>query len=175
MLILDRRHKSFLILLKFLSLLITYCILFSQLSIVSASQPAFLKEAELKSSGFTSYERINPNLLVYPLKRIYENIKLELLPSEEQKREYLYQLFEVRFKELVYIVNNKKEGFIFFTADRYNTFVGKIKKDYAPDFNKRLRFQDYLKILERLRDRYSSNSPYWEKIQQTIDTTRSLI
>lgn len=123
----------------------------------------------------SQYESINPNLLVYPLKRIYEEIKLNLLPGKERKGEYLYQLFEVRFKELVYIVNNKKEGFIEFSADRYNSFVGRIKNQYPPDNGQRAKISGYLKMLEILRDKYHSNSLYWEKLQQTIDTTKSLI
>lgn len=157
-----------------LSSLITCCIIFSQLSIVYASHKVFLSEAELRSLGFTSYEHINPNLLIYPLKRSSEEIKLLFLP-QSQKKEYLYQLFEIRFKELIFIANNKKEGFIFFTADRYNTFVGKIKGSYLLDTDTRVKLSKNLKILEILRDRYPSNSPYWEKIQQTIDTTRSLL
>lgn len=43
-------------------------LLFSQLSIVSAAQPTFLKEVELNSLGLTRYEDVNPNLLIYPLK-----------------------------------------------------------------------------------------------------------
>lgn len=137
----------------------------SQFSIVSAAQITFLTETEL----------INPNLLIYPLKRLYEEIRLNLLPGKQQKREYFYHLFEVRFRELVYIVNHKKEGFIVFTADRYNSFAGKIKKDYPPDSTNSRRFKTYLKLLERLRDIYPANSEYWEKLQQTIDITHSLI
>ena len=161
--------------LKFSSVLILYLILFSQLSTVSAKQPGYLNDMELNSLGFTSYENINPNLLVYPLKRVSEEIKLKLLKSPEQKRGYMYGLYEIRLRELVYIVNNKKEGFIFFTADRYNSFVGKIKKEYPLDANLKMKFQDHIKLLERLRDIYPASSLYWEKIQQTIDTTRSLI
>lgn len=161
--------------LKLLSVLIIYCILLSQLSIIFAAQPAFLKEVELKSLGFTSYEHINPNLLIFPLKRLSEEIKLNLTFNKEKRREYLYSLYEIRLKELVYIVNNKKEGFLFFTADRYNSFVGKIKKEYPSNADLKIKFQDHIKLLERLRDIYPADSLYWVKLQQTIDTTRSLI
>ena len=120
-------------------------------------------------------EQINPNLLIYPLKRTYEELKLFSLPSKEKKQEYFYQLYEVRFRELVYIVKNRKEGFIFFTADRYNTFVGKIKQYYPLDDTKKAQFQKKIKLLEALRDMYPSNSPSWEKLQQTMDTTKSLL
>lgn len=161
--------------LKLLSVLIIYCILISRLSIISAAQPIFLKETELKSLGFTSYEEINPNLLVYPLKRLSEKIKFNLTFNKQKKKEYLYSLYEVRLKELVYIVNNKKEGFIFFTADRYNSFLGRLKKEYPPDSDFKVKIKDRIRILERMRDIYPANSLYWVKLQQIIDTTRSLI
>ena len=174
MLILDYRHKSFIIL-KFLIILIACCILFSQLSIVSAAAPGYLNDMELSSLGFTSYEYINPNLLVYPLKRINEKLKLKLLINREQKREYAYKLYEIRLKELVYIVNNKKEGFLTLTADRYNSFVGILKTEFPVDEQSRSKFESSIKLLERLRDIYPANSPNWDKLQQTVDTTRSLI
>lgn len=161
--------------LKLLSVLIIYCVLFSQLSIISAAQPTFLKQEELRSLGFTDYEQINPNLLAYSLKRLSEEIKFNLTFNKQKKKEYLYSLYEVRLKELVYIVNNKKEGFIFFTADRYNSFLGKLKNEYPPDPDFKVKIKDRMRILERLRDIYPANSLYWIKLQQTIDTTRSLI
>lgn len=159
---------------KCLIFLIFLYIFFSSIPKVSAQQPAFLSQAEFTKLGFSGYERINPNLLIYPLKRFTEELKLNLLDDGKKKR-YYHKLFDVRFKELVYIVNNRKEGFIFFTADRYNSFVGTIKSQYPPDAAEKIKISDYLKILEILRDRFPSNSPYWEKLQQTIDTTKSLI
>lgn len=155
--------------------LIFFAIFFSQLSIVSAAKENYLNANELESFGFANYENINPNLLVYPLKRISEDIKLKLLLGREQKQQYIYSLLDIRLRELVYIVNNRKEGFIFFAADRYNSFVGRIKKDYPLSSDLKINFLDHIKLLERLRDIYPANSPNWEKLQQTIDTTKSLI
>ncbi len=157
---------------KILSLLI--CLLFFLSSTAFAKEKTFLTEDELKSFGFISYEQINPNLLIYPLKRGYEQIKLTFIPNN-LKKEYAYQLLEKRLKELTFIINFKKEGFIPYAADRYNTFVGKTKLNYPPDANDKLKIKNYLKMLERLRDIYPANSPNWEKIQQTVDTTKSLI
>ncbi len=151
-------------------ILLLFFILFSQSS-VFASQ-TYLNDSELKSFGFAGYEQINPNLLVYPIKRLVEEFKMIL---SSNKKEYAYKLYEVRLKELIYIVNNKKEGFLGFTVDRYNSFVGKIKKEYPLDASSKIKFVHYLKILERLRDIYPANSVHWIKIQQAIETTRSLI
>lgn len=153
-------------------ILIIPFILFSQLS-VFASQ-IYLNHSELKTFGITSYEKINPNLLSYPLKRASEQLKL-LLMSKEGKRDYSYKLFDIRLKELFFIVNNKKEGFLEFSADRYNSFVGKIKKDYPPDAQEKIKILRYIKILERLRDIYPANSVNWIKLQQVVETTKSLI
>lgn len=161
--------------LKFFIFLIIFCILSSQLSEVSASQPRYLNDIELKSLGFTSYESINPNLLIYPLKRISENIKLKLIFNKQKKKEYLYQLYEIRLRELVYIINNRKEGFLLFTADRYNSFVGVLKMENVIDQDLKLQIESKVKILERLRDIYPANSENWTKLQQTIATTKSLI
>ena len=158
-----------------INILITCCILFSQLSIVSAAQPGYLNDMELSSLGFTSYESVNPNLLIYPLKRISEDIKLKLIFNKQKKENYLYELYEIRLKELVYIINNKKEGFLLFTADRYNSFVGVLKTEKVIDKDLTLQIRSKVKLLERLRDIYPANSENWNKMQQTIDTTKSLI
>lgn len=154
---------------------IIICILLSQFFLIFAAYPPYLKDDELVEFGITTYEDINPNLLVYPLKRISEEIKLKLLFRREQKQQYIYSLYDKRLRELVYIVNSRKEGFLFFTADRYNSFVGRIKKDYPLSVDLRINFLVHIKLLERLRDIYPAGSPNWEKLQQTMDTTKSLI
>jgi len=151
------------------------CLIFLSVSVVLAKESSYMYESELNSFGFTEYERVNPNLLIYPIKRIAEHIKLNLLFDKEKRKEYIFNLYEVRLKELVYIVNNKKEGFLSFTADRYNSFVGKIKKDYPLGKDEKQKFQVYIRLLERLRDIYPAQSVNWSKLNETIDTTKSLI
>lgn len=169
------RSFSLIVVARKLSITLIYFVFFSQLSLVFAAKPAYLNSSELSSFGFTHFESINPNLLIYPFKRLLEEIKLNLVFNPQKKKEYMYHLYEARLSELVYIINNRKEGFIPFTADRYNSFAGRIKKGFQPEVNMRIRFQDQIRFLERLRDIYPANSPNWEKLQQTIDTTKSLI
>lgn len=161
--------------LKSLTALIIYFILLSQLSAVSALESAYLSAEELKSLGFRGYEQINPNLLIYPVKRLSEEIKFNLTFNKQKKKEYLYSLYEIRLKELVYIVNNKKEGFIILTGDRYNSFLGKLKNEYTPEQDFKVKVKDRIRILERMRDIYPANSPNWIILQQTVDTTKGFI
>lgn len=163
------------LLLKFSAFLIILNIFVTPLFPIFAKQPGYLETFELNSFGITSFEKINPNLLIYPVKRISEQLKLNLIFNKDQKKKYMLDLYEIRLKELVYIINNKKEGFLIFTADRYNSFVGRIKKEYPIEFNSRIKFQNHVKLLERLRDIYPARSENWDKLQQTIDTTKSLI
>lgn len=134
----------------------------------------FLSKEELNGFGFSNYESINPNLLIYPLKRIAEQIQLSLIFDKDKKRNYVYKLYEKRFKEFVFIINSDKDGFITFAGDRYNSFVGGLKENYPPGEQEIEQIRTYLKLLERLRDIFPANSANWQKIQQSIDTTRSL-
>lgn len=146
----------------------------SNSTVIVASHSTFLTSNQLNELGFTTFEKINPNLQIYPLKRIMENLKLNLILGEKQKRKYLYKLFEKRFSELVYVLNYKKEGFYVETVDRYNTFAGIIKISPQDDKDKD-QMVAFSIILQKLRDRYPSGSAYWIKIQEAIDTTESLI
>lgn len=147
----------------------------SQIDTAYASEKQYLSNDQIQAFGFTSYEKINPNLLIYPLKRIAEEIKLKFIFSQNAKRDYLYKLYETRFNELVYIINNRKEGFLAFTADRYNSQVGTLKRENIKSEDFKIRIQSKVHFLERLRDIYPANSEIWIKLQQSIETTKSLI
>lgn len=135
----------------------------------------FLTESELKEVNINQFDRVNPNLLIYPFKRTAENIKLLLIFNETKRDEYLLELLNTRLKELVYIINYNKIGFIPFSVDRYNTFAGQIKNHHIKlDDKNQIKIRKYITVLERLRDRYHSGSVSWVKIQQSIDTTKTL-
>lgn len=142
---------------------------------VLAASKTFLSEAGLKKLGFTEYEAINPNLLAFPLKRIGESVILKITPGERQK-EYKWSLYEKRFKELVYIINYDKTGFIVESVDRYNSFSGTAKElGYGKDPKTKKQALQQIKLLEILRDRYPSGSAYWVKIQEACDSAKGLI
>lgn len=129
--------------------------------------PAFAKDyldpGELNSLGFTKYESINSNSLLYPLKKIREKI---FQVSEER-------LFETRFNELVYIANKRKTGFLESAAESYITIAGRMIEKKDPNLKDNAVIK--LKILEKLRDGYPANSLPWIQIQQAVDTTKRLI
>ena len=141
-----------------------------------ASEHTLITEPELNSTGFTGYESINPNLLIYPFKRIAERIELTLLFNKEDKAKYQYTLLDKRFKELVFIINFKKTGFLEETVLRYNSHLGNLivnNKNLASDYKDKI--SSYIIVLKTLQDRYDSKSAYRLLIQQAIDSTKRLI
>lgn len=118
-----------------------------------------LGDQELKIMGFGGYELINGNSLFYPFKRLQEKIFSK--PQEA--------LFDSRFRELAYIANFRKTGFLEKAVERYNSTAGQI---ILQDKDKVLR---YINILEKLRDGYPANSLPWIQIKQALETTQRLI
>ncbi len=141
-----------------------------------AFEHTLITQQELNSTGFSGYESINPNLLIYPFKRIAEKIELTLLFNKEDKAKYQYTLLDKRFKELVFIINFKKTGFLEETVQRYNSHLGNLisnNKDLALDHKDKI--SSYTTVLKTLQDRYDSISAYRLLIQQAMDSTRRLI
>lgn len=141
-----------------------------------AFEHTLITDQELNSTGFTGYESINPNLLIFPVKQIIEKIELTLIFNKEDKAKYQYNLLDKRFKELVFIINFKKTGFLEETVQRYNSHLGNLianNKDLALDYKDSI--SSYTMVLKTLQDRYDSKSAYRLLIQQAIDSTRRLI
>lgn len=140
-----------------------------------ATEHTLITKQELDLTGFTGYESINPNLLIYPIKQAIEKIKLTMLFNKEDKITYQYNLLDIRFKELVYIINFKKTSFLEEAVGRYNVLLGNLmlNNNITPDHKKTV--LSYINILKTLQDRYDSISSYRLLIQQAIDTTKRLI
>ena len=133
-----------------------------------------ITKQELKSSGFGEYESINPNLLIFPFKRISETVGLGLTFDKKSKIQCQYNLLNKRYKELVFIINFQKTGFLRESVNRYNSLLGKlilISKDDAP----KEKLPIYINVLKNLQDRYNNESAYRLLIQEAIDSTRRLI
>lgn len=141
-----------------------------------AGKQTLITQQELDETGFKEYESINPNFLIYPIKRIAEKIKLALLFNREEKAKYQYVLLDKRYKELVFIINFKKTGFLEETVLRYNSHLGNLiinNKDLASNYKDKI--SNYPVVLKTLQDRYDSKSATRLLIQQAIETTRRLI
>src|SRR4030042_5618265 len=132
--------------------------------------PNMYLQNELKNYGFGGYEKLNPDSLLYIFKRVDEKVTYLLITDEKKKSEYYKKLLEKRYKELVYIINIEKTGFLEETASRYISLVEQMKSDDVYSLSNEEVKQRIL-ILEKLRDNYPSNTPYWLIIQQAIDTT----
>lgn len=141
-----------------------------------ASAQSLVDDAELKRLGFTGYETTNTDSPNYIFKRILEELKLKFVYRDKTSQaRYMSKLLDARFKEVVYVANNKQIGIFENTISRYNTLAGKIissYKDIDPEADKQI--ENYVKILERMRDIYPANSSYWLLVQYTIDTTKRL-
>lgn len=122
----------------------------------------YLASGQLQSMGFTKYEQINGNSLLYPFKKLRE--KIFSVPDQK--------LFETRFNELVYIANKRKTGFLGEAANSYISIAGRVMESKNYDKNPP---KKYLLILEKLRDGYPANSLPWIQIQQAVDTTQRMI
>ena len=141
-----------------------------------ALENTLITRQELNLTGFSGYESINPNLLIYPVKQLVEKIELSLLFNKDDKVKYQYALLDKRFKELVFIINFKKTGFLEETVARYNSTIGNIiknNKDFSLNYKDKL--SEYIKVLKTLQNRYDSISSYRLLIQYAIDTTKRLI
>jgi len=151
-----------------------FAIFFSTFATYQSSP--FLSSQQLRELSFRGYQNVNPNLLVYPIKKTIEDTKCKLTFNRAQQLECYYDLLDKRFSELVYIVNFKKTGFYNETIERYNTTTGIVKSCSGASLDsKREILSSYIKILEILRDKYPANSAYWMNVQQAIDTTRGLL
>lgn len=160
-----------------LTVFLLFTIIYMNLSSTTlASGHTLVPKEELKSVGFNEYESINPNLLIYPIKRIVEKIKLASIFNKNDKAKYQYTLLDKRYRELVFIINFKKTGFLEETVQRYNSQLGNLianNKDLALNYKDKI--SSYTKVLKTLQDRYNSISAYRLLIQQAIDSTKRLI
>lgn len=152
----------------FLSFLI---FIFQPFSQTLAKTNELIGKEQLQVLGFSQYESVNPNSLLYHLKRLGEEITLFFLFDTDRRKKYNTHLLTIRFKELIYIINFRKTGFLDETISRYNVFVGKVKNYYES----KEKINKYIVILEKLRDMYPANSAYWLYIQQAIDSTKNLL
>jgi hypothetical protein len=135
------------------------------------AQEQATQAAEIK----VSYEKINPDSRIYPLKRAWEKLMLSLSFSEGQKKQYMQKLVETRFKELVYVADKKKLHEFEKASSRYNTMIGEYIQKYS-DTKKDMgeSAKNYQQILGELRKQYESDFAYWSFLKSSQETTQKL-
>jgi hypothetical protein len=135
-----------------------------------------------QDDGQITYEKINPNNETrYKLKRLAEKIEGVFVNifGEEKKVDYLAKLSQRRLSELSYVINNEKRSFLETSSDRYNSTVGLLIEElnyYKADKDNMVNaFKDHANILAGLRDKFPSGTAEWRFVQQSVDTSNSLI
>lgn len=152
-----------------------FCILLSVFIFVGTPETFAQNNATDSAEIVVNYEKINPDSYFYPIKRLWENIILSFSFTEEGKRSYMQELVENRFKELVYIANNKKLAEFEEASSRYNSLIGSYVEKYS-NTKKEMGecSKNYQKILGELRKQYDTDFAYWSFLKSSQETTQKL-
>lgn len=118
---------------------------------------------------------INPEIFLYPIKRLQENILLKFTPTGGL---YIFhsKLLKTRLAELKHVAEKRFLSHIEKSSQRFAYQTGIlsdfiIEKKLTQEKEEQLEyFEQYKKIIASLRDLYQSNSSYWILLQQDIDT-----
>lgn len=115
----------------------------------------------------------------YRYKRLHEKFIEFFIFSHEKKLIYRQILLEKRLSELVSLVENKNENEIANSTQRFAYQAGKLAEGSYKDTAERKSmvislFAKYKPSLEKIRDNFHSNSPFWLLSQQDIDTLNIL-
>lgn len=119
---------------------------------------------------------IQPSMTYYPVKRLFENLMEKFQFTNENKEKYYEDLLQKRLAELKYVVDRDYLDQVEKSTQRVSYRVG-ILTDYVVRKklnNKKQHLVDLYKedkmILEKLRDKYPSNSSYWMLVQHIINS-----
>ena len=122
-------------------------------------------------------QKINPDHIVYPAKRLWEKFREKTIRNHESKVNYYESLIEVRLSELAYIAKNKNIGQMQKAGERFSYFSGTLTeylldKEGVDEDKKRLKekFADYKEPLGELRDEFPANSSDWMMVSYCIDS-----
>lgn len=144
---------------------LTYVILLANLSLVYAQQTVELPNT-----------MVQPGMFIYPLMRLEEKLLEKFQFNKEAKKKYYQDLVQKRLAELKFIIDNSYLDELEKSSQRVSYQVG-ILTDYVVreklDSKKSTVIDLYKKdklILEKLRDKYHSNSSFWMLIQHIINS-----
>lgn len=119
---------------------------------------------------------IQPGMFIYPLMRLEEKFLEKFQFNSGAKEKYYQDLVQKRLAELKFVIDNNYLDEVEKSSQRVSYQVG-ILTDYIVreklDSNKSTVIDLYNKdklILEKLRDKYHSNSSFWLLVQHIINS-----
>lgn len=124
--------------------------------------------AEIK----VNYESINPDSILYPMKRLWEKTE-EKLPWTDRKK-FLESQLDRRFKELYYVAKEKKLSQFEIATNRFNTSIGQLNDVKNTDLNLKERAKNYQISLKNLKTTYEEFA-YTNLLQQAEESLGGLI
>lgn len=115
----------------------------------------------------------------YPAKRLKEKVIEVTKITNKSKSAYRQILLEKRLSELISLIENKNQNEIANSTQRFAYQAGKLAEGSYNDSSGRKNeiialFEKYKPILEKMRDNFPANSPFWLLSQQDIDTLNIL-
>lgn len=137
--------------------------------------PTVFAQNEATDAASVKYEVVNPDSILYPLKRTWERMVLMFQFTENGRKEYMQQLIEIRFKELVYVANNKKLAEFEEASSRYNSMIGEYTEKFSNTKDKvGESAKKYSSILGQLKEQYNADFAYWSFLKSSQETAQGL-
>ncbi len=129
-------------------------------------------------NGELNTPRIVPGNFYYPVKRVWEKIRVRIAFSKDAKISIYKTLTNERFRELEYLSENRRVDQLEKASQRFSFESGRLaeyiienKIDYKEVSDS---YEKYSSKLIHLRDLFEANSSNWLFLQQNIDTLKDL-
>lgn len=120
--------------------------------------------------------KIPPGYFLYNFERLIEKAQVNFYISPDSKVDFYKNLLQKRLAELIYIVDHgyldeveKSSQRVSYQVGILTDFVVSHKLNNKESAIKNL-YNDDKRILEKLRDKYHSNSSFWMLIQHVINS-----
>lgn len=150
-------------------------------TVIFVNPPVFAASSDIDNTKKVSQDKsIYPNSFYYPLKRLWEKIRISFAFTNDAKIKVNQDLLDERLAELIYILDNNKLSYIETSSQRFAYFTGqlaenlKTKRDANLNARFKDKFKDYSEVLQSKLGSYPSNSSYWLLIKQDMDTLEIL-
>lgn len=129
-------------------------------------------------NNFLKTPIVKPGSRLFLYKRLWEKLEEETLFLKSAKLFYYHNQTNERFRELKYVVENKRLNDIERASYRFSYEAGKLSEFILSNnlsFEQNTQnFSQYIPLLENFRDDFPAQSSNWLLIQQDIDTLNIL-